>query len=269
MDQHSNRIDRVKDENDDSHRTVRGFRCNFQSLSHQGNRNTRRIPAWDAQRQCNRKPVSRNPDWLHTELTHGPGRMENSAGNRISWKPDHFFDFRRGNSEAHGSPTMENSGLIPAGTAHDRTFLRFFWASPRKTFELKGEQKKKSTPKGTTRESQSPEEESKDPAMYRCKACNNPVAVVGDEIKIGEIPTLTAQVNPHGFVHEVLTLNKARNVILHGHPTPADSWFPGYQWRYCICASCHTHLGWSYHKPMTLEVSFVGLRRIVIIQDEG
>lgn len=39
---------------------------------------------------------------------------------------------------------------------------------------------------------------------------------------------LGAYVNPHGFVHEVMTLLAANDLILVGHPVKKYSWFPGY-----------------------------------------
>lgn len=38
---------------------------------------------------------------------------------------------------------------------------------------------------------------------------------------------LGAYVNPHGFVHEVMTLLAADNLILVGRPVKQYSWFPG------------------------------------------
>jgi cereblon len=78
---------------------------------------------------------------------------------------------------------------------------------------------------------------------------------------------LSAQINPHGFIHEVLTLREALNVVLAGPPVPADSWFPGFEWRYCLCASCQSHLGWSYHRPEAASATFFGLRRGGLVED--
>lgn len=37
-----------------------------------------------------------------------------------------------------------------------------------------------------------------------------------------------AYVNPHGCVHEILTLNKANGLALYGRAETEYSWFPGY-----------------------------------------
>lgn len=39
---------------------------------------------------------------------------------------------------------------------------------------------------------------------------------------------LNAYVNPHGFVHEVITVYNANGLALQGRPDKAHSWFPGY-----------------------------------------
>jgi hypothetical protein len=46
-----------------------------------------------------------------------------------------------------------------------------------------------------------------------------------------------------------------------GQPEPADSWFPGYLWRLCLCAQCNHHLGWSYQPYDQNTIVFFGLRR--------
>lgn len=39
---------------------------------------------------------------------------------------------------------------------------------------------------------------------------------------------LGAYVNPHGIVHEIMTLYKANGLALWGRPQLEYSWFPGY-----------------------------------------
>lgn len=38
---------------------------------------------------------------------------------------------------------------------------------------------------------------------------------------------MAAYVNPHGYVHETLTVYKACNLNLIGRPSTEHSWFPG------------------------------------------
>lgn len=38
---------------------------------------------------------------------------------------------------------------------------------------------------------------------------------------------MAAYVNPHGYVHETLTVYKASNLTLIGRPSTEHSWFPG------------------------------------------
>lgn len=38
---------------------------------------------------------------------------------------------------------------------------------------------------------------------------------------------MAAYVNPHGYVHETLTVYKANNLNLVGRPSTLHSWFPG------------------------------------------
>jgi hypothetical protein len=38
----------------------------------------------------------------------------------------------------------------------------------------------------------------------------------------------------------------AGNVWLQGRPTTEWSWFEGYSWQICVCATCGEHLGWRF-----------------------
>lgn len=86
-----------------------------------------------------------------------------------------------------------------------------------------------------------------------------------DVIQIGDIPSDTAQVNPHGFIHEVITVRHVQNIFITGEFEPADSWFPGFYWRYLICGECTEFLGWSYHRPTEQMMTFAGLSKGQII----
>ena len=72
-----------------------------------------------------------------------------------------------------------------------------------------------------------------------------------------------AYVNPGGYVHETLTLHKAKNLTLHGTPSTEYSWFPGYAWTICQCRYCDSHMGWKFTaaKPNMVPKKFWGLSR--------
>lgn len=105
----------------------------------------------------------------------------------------------------------------------------------------------------------------KEPRRFKCAACHTPVAFEADVIPIGDIPSDTAQVNPHGFIHEVITVRAVQNTLVEGPSIPADSWFPGFCWRYLICGHCMEFLGWSYHRPNEFAMSFAGFSKGNII----
>lgn len=52
--------------------------------------------------------------------------------------------------------------------------------------------------------------------------------------------------NPARFTFEVLCFQIATGCLEAGTPEQADSWFPGYRWRYALCNRCGEHLGWGY-----------------------
>ncbi|CAM9623567.1 unnamed protein product, partial [Heterosigma akashiwo] len=85
-----------------------------------------------------------------------------------------------------------------------------------------------------------------------------------------------AYVNPHGVVHQTLTLRTLyeAGVRLLGRPTTEDTWFPGYAWTIANCAICWSHLGWRFtaaggRPPARGDPAvFWGLRRSALT-DEG
>ena len=125
------------------------------------------------------------------------------------------------------------------------------------------------TPPKPTKQKKRSKEESENPErkMYRCRSCSNPVAHVGDEISVGDIPVDSMQINPGGYIHEIFTIRPVFQVIITGQPVPADSWFPGYMWRFCLCAQCGHHLGWSYQPYRQETIVFFGLRRGSVKED--
>ncbi|KAG9353235.1 hypothetical protein JZ751_017811 [Albula glossodonta] len=74
---------------------------------------------------------------------------------------------------------------------------------------------------------------------------------------------MAAYVNPHGYVHETLTVYKASNLNLIGRPSTLHSWFPGYAWTIAQCRTCSSHMGWKFtatRKDMSPQ-RFWGLTR--------
>jgi cereblon len=75
-------------------------------------------------------------------------------------------------------------------------------------------------------------------------------------------------VNPHGFLHEVLTVRRAKNLLRLGLPTTEFTWYPGYAWEIALCAGCREHVGWAFTTVGEGDPpSFVGLRRNAIVEE--
>ena len=83
-----------------------------------------------------------------------------------------------------------------------------------------------------------------------CKNCGETLAQLSDIFSMNKEGPQGAYVNPGGYVHETLTLYKARNVLYTGAPSPEYSWFPGYAWQICTCSYCDSHLGWRFTVAM-------------------
>ena len=74
--------------------------------------------------------------------------------------------------------------------------------------------------------------------------------------------------NPHGFIHEVVTVRWAENLKVAELSTTEFTWYPGYAWRTAWCASCGAHVGWSFVATGESEPArFWGLRRDAIVEE--
>lgn len=74
--------------------------------------------------------------------------------------------------------------------------------------------------------------------------------------------------NPHGILHEVMTVRSARNLVVAGPPTSEFTWYPGYAWEIAWCAACAEHVGWSFTATGESEPSrFWALRRDAIREE--
>ncbi|KNC74309.1 hypothetical protein SARC_13140, partial [Sphaeroforma arctica JP610] len=105
-------------------------------------------------------------------------------------------------------------------------------------------------------------------AYAKCVYCGVSIARVGDVFDMNAAGTVQAYVNPHGVVHETLTVKciLRQNVLLSGRPCEQDSWFPQYAWTILNCAECYHHLGWRFTATTQLNPKeFWGLRRASVM----
>ena len=82
-----------------------------------------------------------------------------------------------------------------------------------------------------------------------CRRCGAAICAENDVFSVpGAAGVNAAYVNPHGAVHQTVTLRKvvSENVQLeNSRSTLEDTWFPGYAWTICYCR-CGGHLGWKF-----------------------
>ncbi|KAI1234579.1 hypothetical protein IHE44_0003637 [Lamprotornis superbus] len=80
-----------------------------------------------------------------------------------------------------------------------------------------------------------------------CKQCQDTEITTKNEIfSLSLCGPMAAYVNPHGYIHETLTVYKASNLSLNGRPSTEHSWFPGYAWTIAQCRICGSHMGWKF-----------------------
>jgi hypothetical protein len=97
-----------------------------------------------------------------------------------------------------------------------------------------------------------------------CKSCQHPITSHHHKIEINGNHQHICH-NPADFVFEIGCFALANGCINHGVATLENTWFPGFAWRYAICANCHTHLGWFYQSN---HDNFYGLILNQLIEKE-
>ncbi|KAL9376411.1 hypothetical protein Peur_030531 [Populus x canadensis] len=105
--------------------------------------------------------------------------------------------------------------------------------------------------------------------LVRCKTCKIVIARRSDMLVMSSEGPLGAYVNPLGYVHEIMTLQKANGLALIGRATAEYSWFPGYAWTVAECASCEIQMGWLFTatKKKLKPQSFWGIRSSQVAGD--
>jgi len=63
------------------------------------------------------------------------------------------------------------------------------------------------------------------------------IAKRSDMVVMSTDGVLGAYVNPHGFVHETITVSNATGLALIGNQSTVHSWFPGYDLVSVVCCS--------------------------------
>ncbi|XP_054717649.1 protein cereblon-like isoform X2 [Uloborus diversus] len=79
-----------------------------------------------------------------------------------------------------------------------------------------------------------------------CKDCNRIIAHRDQIFSMSLQGPQGTYVNPNGYVHEAITVHKAKNLLVSGRPSTEQSWFPGYAWTIAECEQCHCHMGWKF-----------------------
>ncbi|XP_008809756.2 uncharacterized protein LOC103721361 [Phoenix dactylifera] len=105
--------------------------------------------------------------------------------------------------------------------------------------------------------------------LIRCRSCLTLIAKRSDMVVMSSDGPLNAYVNPHGYVHEVITVYHATGLALFGGPVKEHSWFPGYAWTSTNCAVCESNMGWLFTatKRNLLPKSFWGIRSSQVTDD--
>uniref|UniRef100_A0A453FF43 CULT domain-containing protein n=1 Tax=Aegilops tauschii subsp. strangulata TaxID=200361 RepID=A0A453FF43_AEGTS len=100
--------------------------------------------------------------------------------------------------------------------------------------------------------------------LVRCRNCLALIARRSDMVIPSSVDQCGAHVMPllYKGAQEVITVHNTSGLALHGNPSDAHSWFPGYTWTIALCAACESNIGWLFRadKRNLLPKSFWGVR---------
>jgi len=96
-----------------------------------------------------------------------------------------------------------------------------------------------------------------------CASCQFPITSFRHRIEVQGSYEHTF-INPDGIVFHLGCFCSAEGCIDSGKNTGEWSWFAGYSWRYALCASCGTHLGWRYSADGAGSFYGLILKRLVV-----
>jgi len=100
-----------------------------------------------------------------------------------------------------------------------------------------------------------------------CVQCSTAIGRTSDAIDVNGAHQHFCT-NPHGIDFDVCCYSQALGCNISGQPTGADSWFPGYTWRFATCSGCNVHLGWLFERAAGQD-HFYGLVRERIQTESG
>lgn len=97
-----------------------------------------------------------------------------------------------------------------------------------------------------------------------CRACQNPVTHKSNEIAVnGQANHVFT--NPSGTIFNISCYNAAFGALAFPVESTEFTWFAGFSWSICICATCKTHIGWRFSNKKT---TFFGLISNALIEKE-
>lgn len=82
-------------------------------------------------------------------------------------------------------------------------------------------------------------------AALVCGACGHTVTSRRHEVRVNDAHQHRFM-NPAGYLFHLACFAEAPGCQVVGPPSDEYPWFPGFAWRYGLCAACHAHLGWYF-----------------------
>ncbi len=83
------------------------------------------------------------------------------------------------------------------------------------------------------------------PGTLYCSACGHPITDASQRTRVQGSHEHDC-INPAQITFHIGCFVSAAGCAAAGRFTAEHSWFPGYRWRYALCAACGEHLGWEF-----------------------
>jgi hypothetical protein len=102
--------------------------------------------------------------------------------------------------------------------------------------------------------------------LLLCRACGFAITSTSHAVAVNGKHEHTF-FNPAGIIFEIACFAAASGCLIVGEASTYFAWFKDHSWRYAVCGSCHTHLGW--HFESVSGAGFFGLIRSRLIEGSG
>ena len=110
------------------------------------------------------------------------------------------------------------------------------------------------------------ETDTREERLLLCRACGFTITSTSHAVEVDGKHQHTF-FNPAGIIFEINCFAAAPGCLIIGEASTYFAWFKDHSWRFAVCASCNSHLGW--HFQASSGAGFFGLIANRLVEGSG